>query len=65
MDESADNMTPAAHYWLGLNERSLRVDVVLALAETVAHRSGRAIICRNDLEAARELDHQHQLLEST
>lgn len=47
------NQTPAATEWLHTNERSIDREAVLAKAQSIAHRDGRLVVCRNDLEAAR------------
>ena len=48
------DLTPEAAYWLDLRERYGNLPDVLWLAERIARQDGRAVVCRNDLEAAQE-----------
>ncbi len=47
------DLSPAARYWLRMNDRlGVDLDAIVAKAETVAHKDGRALVCRNDLDVA-------------
>lgn len=49
------NMTPAAQSYISLLHWPVeQVDALLALAWRIAQGHGKGIVCRNDVEAARE-----------